>query len=77
MKIPLVDLFAQHEGIGDELRTVFNELIKTSAFIRGPQLTEFENAFAALHGIDYAIGVASGTDAPLLATPSDCIRSRR
>ena len=68
MKIPLVDLFAQHEGISGELRTAFNELIETSAFIHGPQLTEFENAFAALHGINYAIGVASGTDALLLAT---------
>ena len=68
MKISLVDLLAQHAGICDDLRTAFNELIETSAFIRGPQLTEFENVFAALHGIDYAIGVASGTDALLLAT---------
>ena len=66
MKIPLVDLFAQHEQISDDLCAAFKELIKTSSFIRGTQLTEFENAFAAIHGIDYAIGVASGTDALFL-----------
>ena len=67
MKIPLVDLFSQHERISGELLAAFNELIETSSFIRGPQLTEFENAFAAMHGVDYAIGVGSGTDALLLA----------
>jgi len=67
MNIPLVDLFSQHEGISSDLFAAFNKLIETSAFIRGPQLTEFENAFAAMHGVDYAIGVASGTDALFLA----------
>ena len=70
-----MDLFAQHAGLSDDLRTAINELIETSALLRHPQLTEFENVFAALHGIEYAIGLTSGTNALLLATQAIVLKA--
>ena len=68
MQIPFVDLAAQYHSIRDEIDAAMADVIKSSAFIKGPQLAHFETAFAALHGgTGTAIGVNSGTDALHLA----------
>jgi dTDP-4-amino-4,6-dideoxygalactose transaminase len=43
------------------------ELVKSGDFTLGKGLTEFEEAFAKLLGLPYAIGVGSGTDALVLS----------
>jgi dTDP-4-amino-4,6-dideoxygalactose transaminase len=42
-------------------------VIDSGAFVLGPHVQQFEDAFAALCGTRFAIGVASGTDALVLA----------
>ncbi len=65
--IPFVDLRAQFDSLESDLLRAFRRVAEKSAFIRGPEVEEFERAFARLHNVKHAIGVASGTDALNLA----------
>ena len=61
--IPLVDLKAQHAEIADEVARGFARVIEDTAFVLGPQVREFEAAFARFCEVPHCIGVANGTDA--------------
>lgn len=61
--IPLVDLKWQHAQIADEVQEGLAEVMANTAFILGPQVAEFERAFAAFQESPYCAGVGSGTDA--------------
>ncbi|HEX9945105.1 MAG TPA: DegT/DnrJ/EryC1/StrS family aminotransferase [Thermoanaerobaculia bacterium] len=61
--IPLVDLAAQHAEIADEVAAGFARVIADTAFILGPAVREFEEAFARFCGVAHCVGVANGTDA--------------
>ena len=63
MKIPLVDLSLQHEQIEDDIRRGFDEVFEATSFVLGPQVAEFEQAYAQFSGVRHCIGVGSGTDA--------------
>lgn len=65
--IPLVDLGRLSAAIKTEIAIAMGEVVGSSAFVRGPAVDAFEEAFAALHGLDHAVGVGSGTDALALA----------
>lgn len=70
MKVPFLNLRAQHDPIRAELHKVFDEVVDSSAFAGGSYVTKFEEDFAAFCGARHAIGVGNGTDAlwfPLLA----------
>jgi dTDP-4-amino-4,6-dideoxygalactose transaminase len=67
MKIPLVDLGWQHRAIADDVDRGLKEVMEATAFIHGPQVSEFEEAFASFVGVDHCIGVGNGTDALELA----------
>ena len=67
MKVPLLDLQAQYAAIQEELRAAVDEVMESCRFILGPYVQEFEKAVADYCGSRYAVGVASGTDALLLA----------
>jgi len=67
MKVPLLDLQAQYATIRKELRAAVDEVMESCRFILGPYVQEFEKAVADYCGARYAVGVASGTDALLLA----------
>lgn len=67
MKVPLVDLGWQHREIAEDLERRVQSIIKSTAFIQGPQLAEFEEAFASFVGVEHCVGVGSGTDAIELA----------
>ncbi len=67
MAVPLLDITRQHKPIIENLRSVFNEALETSRFIKGPEMELFENEFAEYCGTEKAIGCASGTDALILA----------
>jgi dTDP-4-amino-4,6-dideoxygalactose transaminase len=66
-QIPLVDLAAQHRQIADEVTRGLARVIDNTAFILGPEVRQFEDAFAAFVGLEHCIGVANGTDALELA----------
>jgi dTDP-4-amino-4,6-dideoxygalactose transaminase len=61
--IPLVDLKAQHAEIAAEVSEGFARVIADTAFVLGPQVREFETAFADFCGLPHCVGVANGTDA--------------
>jgi dTDP-4-amino-4,6-dideoxygalactose transaminase len=62
-KVPLVDLSHQQVLINDTIREGFNRVIAESSFISGPQVEEFEEAWADYCGVPFAVGVGNGTDA--------------
>jgi dTDP-4-amino-4,6-dideoxygalactose transaminase len=61
--IHLVDLKAQHAEVADEVAQGFAKVIADTAFVLGPQVREFEEAFARFCGLPHCVGVANGTDA--------------
>ncbi len=67
MKIPLVDLKAQYEGIKEEIQEAINRVLNSTAFILGEEVTKFEEEFAKYCGTRYAVGTSSGTSALHLA----------
>ena len=67
MKIPLVDLKSQYEGIKSEIQTAINGILDSTAFIMGDAVIKFEEEFAKFCGARYGIGTSSGTSALHLA----------
>jgi len=67
MNIPLLDLVAQYHSIKDELDQAVLDVFESGRFILGPNVTALEQEIAAYVGVKHAIGVASGTDALIIA----------
>ncbi len=67
MKIPLLDLVAQHETIRDEMMDAVTRVFDSQQFVMGAGVEEFEREIAAYCRVKHAIGCASGSDALLLA----------
>jgi dTDP-4-amino-4,6-dideoxygalactose transaminase len=65
--IPLVDLTAQYHSIKAEIDAAVNATLESGHFILGPSVSKFEESIASYLGVAYAIGLASGTDALVLA----------
>ena len=65
--IPLVDLTAQYHTIQAEIDAAIHDVLEKGHFILGPQGTAFEGEVAKYLGVKHAIGVASGTDALVIA----------
>ncbi len=67
MRVPFLDLAAQHAPLRSEIDAAIGEVIDCGAFAGGPFVAGFEEDFAAYCGCQHAIGVGSGTDALWLA----------
>jgi dTDP-4-amino-4,6-dideoxygalactose transaminase len=65
--IPLVDLGAQHAQVAEEVAAGWADVLARKAFVGGPQVAEFEAAYAAYIGVRHCVGVGNGTDALELA----------
>jgi len=61
------DLKANYAAYRDELREAALRVLDSGWYIGGSEVEAFETAFAAFAETDYAVGVASGTDAIILA----------
>lgn len=68
--IPLVDLKRQYASIKQEIDESLMRVLDNTSFILGHEVAEFERQFAEFCHVDYTIGVASGTDALILALRS-------
>jgi len=66
-KVPFVDLVAWHAPSRAEYQAAFAKILETGAFVGGPQVGEFEAAFASYCGAAHAVSVKTGTDALVLA----------
>jgi dTDP-4-amino-4,6-dideoxygalactose transaminase len=60
MKVPFVDLPAQHRALHHELNEAIQRVLDRADFALGRDVTEFEAEFAAFCGTEYAVGVDSG-----------------
>jgi dTDP-4-amino-4,6-dideoxygalactose transaminase len=67
MKIPFVDLHAQYLSIKQEVDAAIAEVIRETAFIRGPHVDKFEQEFASAVGVKHCVSCANGTDAIYIA----------
>lgn len=67
MNIPMVDLKVQYRKLKDEFDSAVIGVMESCAFIMGPEVSAFEREVAEYSGVKHAAGVASGTDALLLA----------
>jgi dTDP-4-amino-4,6-dideoxygalactose transaminase len=65
--IPFNDLGPLHRLLADEIGAATQRVLSSAWYILGPEVEAFEAAFAAYHGVAFAVGVASGTDAIELA----------
>ena len=65
--VPFIDLRPSHAPIKLDLLERIGMLIDAGVFTDGPQVAEFEQAFASFTGVHHCVGVASGLDALRLA----------
>ena len=65
--IPGMDLAAQYAAIGAEIRTAVERVLSSQQFVLGREGAALEEEIAALCGVAHGAGVASGTDALILA----------
>jgi len=65
--IQMVDLVGQYEKIKPEVDAALLQVIKTAAFIGGPEVKSFEQELAAYLGAKQVIACANGTDALQIA----------
>ena len=61
--VPFLDLGLLHRDLKAEIVEEIADLVDSSAFTNGPQVREFEAAFAAYCGTEHCVGLASGLDA--------------
>ncbi|MEC9055858.1 MAG: aminotransferase class I/II-fold pyridoxal phosphate-dependent enzyme, partial [Verrucomicrobiota bacterium] len=67
MKVPLLDVNAQNLPLEEELTATFTRVLHSGRFIMGPEVEALEAEVAEFVGARHGIGVASGTDAILVA----------
>ncbi|HYG61689.1 MAG TPA: DegT/DnrJ/EryC1/StrS family aminotransferase, partial [Thermoanaerobaculia bacterium] len=65
--VPIMDLGRTRQRIEGELQRRWQRILDTSAFVLGPELKEFERAWAEYLGVAASVGLANGTDALVLA----------
>lgn len=63
MKIPFLDIKAQHDELHDELQQVFERVLNSGWYILGNEVLEFEKEFASYCETTHCIGVGNGLDA--------------
>ena len=67
MKIPLLDLVAQYQSIKGEIDPAVMDVLAKGSFVLGSNVAALEQEIAGYLGVDYAVGLASGTDALIIA----------
>jgi len=65
--VPLVELGAVQRALKEAILDDLAQLVGSGAFTNGPQVAEFEHAFAGYCGSARCVGVSSGLDALRLA----------
>lgn len=65
--VPFNDLYAQYKSIQTEIDDAISSVIRSSSFIRGAHVDEFEEKFANKIGAKSCVSCANGTDALYIA----------
>lgn len=66
MPIPFIDLQAQRQRLGQPLEDAILKVVRSGAYIMGPEVAAFEAAMAEFGQAPYVLSCASGTDALIL-----------
>jgi len=66
VNIPFLDLKAQYQTIREQVLSSIEQVLESSEFILGPNVSVFEQEVAKYLGVKHAIGVGNGTDALVL-----------
>ncbi len=69
-KIEMVDLKGQYKEIEQEIQKSLNQVLHSTQFIKGPDVSEFERDLEKYLGVNNAIACGSGTDALQIALMS-------
>lgn len=67
IEVPFFDLKRQYSEIWGEINSVIQKVLQNGQYILGEEVENFEKEFASYCGVRFGIGVASGTDALILA----------
>ncbi|MGH9742161.1 MAG: DegT/DnrJ/EryC1/StrS family aminotransferase [Candidatus Acidiferrum sp.] len=73
--VPQLDLAAQYAAIGQEIRDAIERVLSSQQFILGREGAALEAEIAQLCGVAHGVGVASGTDALILALRACGVRA--
>src|SRR5260370_563436 len=73
--VPQLDLSAQYAAIGGEIRTAVDRVMASQQFVLGREGTALEEEIAQLCGVAHGVGLASGTDALILALRACGVRA--
>ncbi len=65
--VPQLDMSAQYAAIGGEIRTAVERVMASQQFVLGREGSALEEELAKLCGVAHGVGLASGTDALILA----------
>jgi dTDP-3-amino-3,4,6-trideoxy-alpha-D-glucose transaminase len=63
MTLPLLDLHAQHAAIREDIDAAIQRVLAHGRFVQGPEVAEFEQAFATYCEATHCIGTSNGTAA--------------
>lgn len=67
MKVPFVDLSRQYFWMKDEIDAAISKVAASGHYVLGHNLSVFEEKLASLTGSNFALGLANGTDALVIA----------
>ena len=65
--VPQLDMSAQYAAIGGEIRTAVERVMASQQFVLGREGSALEEELAKVCGVAHGVGLASGTDALILA----------
>jgi len=67
MSVPVFNLQRAHRRFAGDLERRWRTILDNTSFVLGPEVAEFEAAFASYLGVAGTLGVANGTDALVVA----------
>jgi len=65
--VPMLDVSRENKRLQGQIEAAMAEVVRSGAFVHGPECAKFEAAMAQYCGTQHAIGCASGSDALLLS----------
>ncbi len=66
MSIPFIDLQTQRARLGSALEDAILKVVRSGAWVMGPEIAEFESALASFGEAPHALSCGSGTEALIL-----------
>lgn len=65
--IPFLDVGAAYRELKPEIDAAIHQVLDSGAYVLGPAVGDFEDAWAEFCGVQHAVGVGNGLDALVLA----------